>query len=167
MLNCCISTRSEHQILSIPVVITRRRVKLRFIGLCNSSANCCYQLIPDGFSSLNQDQVSVLCLLHFLLTSDPIVVHYKEWRLTILPFYGQLYFCTFGYHRKHYNQHHVAWPQHRLAQLVDHKFLIFHQFLDCILLGFLNHYRALCIYGLVRSIRLLVLVIYQSVYGYL
>ena len=58
----------------------------------------------------------------------------------ILPFYCQLHFYTFGYHRKHYNQHHVAWPQHRLAQLVDHKFLIFHQFLDCILLCFLNHY---------------------------
>ena len=79
----------------------------------------------------------------------------------ILPFYGQLYFCTFGYHHKHYNQHHVAWPRHRLAQLVDHKFLIFHQFLDCILLGFLNHYKDLYIYALVRSIRLQVLVIFQ------
>ena len=68
----------------------------------------------------------------------------------ILPFYGQLYFCIFGYHRKHYNQHHVAWPQHRLAQLVDRKFLIFRQFLDCILLGFLNHYKGLCDYGLVK-----------------
>ena len=37
----------------IPFVITRRRVKLRFMGLCNSSANFFCQLIPDGFSSLN------------------------------------------------------------------------------------------------------------------
>ena len=38
---------------------------------------------------------------------------------------------------------------------------VFHQFLDCILLGFLNHYKGLYIYGLVRSIHLQVLVIYQ------
>ena len=54
-----------------------------------------------------------------------------------------------------------------LAQLVDHKFLIFHQFLDCILLGFLNHYKTLYIYALVNSIGLLVLVIFQWLCGYL
>ena len=131
---------------------TRRRVKLRFIGLCNSSAT---------FSSLNQDRVSVLCLLDFWLTSVPIAFHYKVRRLTILPFYGQLYFYIFGYHHKRYNQYHAAWLQHRSAQLVDHKFLIFRQFLDCILLGFLNHYKDLHIYTLVRFILLLVLVIFQ------
>ena len=79
----------------------------------------------------------------------------------ILPFYGQLHFCTFGCHHKHYSRHRAAWPQHRLAQLVDHIFIIFHQFLDYISLGFRDHCTALCIYCLVMSIRLLVLVIYQ------
>ena len=51
LLNCCISTRSEHQILPIPFVITRRQVKLRFMGLCNSSANCGCQFIFSPNSS--------------------------------------------------------------------------------------------------------------------
>ena len=36
--------RAEHQISSIPFTIPRRRVKLGFMGLCNSSASCCCQL---------------------------------------------------------------------------------------------------------------------------
>ena len=85
----------------------------------------------------------------------------------ILPFYSQLYFYTFSYHRKYYNRYCAAWPQHRLAQLVDPKFLIFHQFLDCILLDFQDHCTALCIYGPVMSNHLRVLAIYQSACGYL
>ena len=115
------------------------------MGLCNSSANCCCQIIPDGFFSLNQVRVSVLCLLDFQLTSGPIVFHYRERNPTILPFFYPLHFCTSGYLHRHYNQHHVSSLLHLSAQLVDHKFLIFHQFLDFILLGFLNHYKDLYI----------------------
>ena len=57
----------------------------------------------------------------------------------ILPFFHQPYVCTY-YHHKLSNQHHVAWPRHLFFLYVDHKFLIFYQFLDYILLGFLNHY---------------------------
>ena len=60
MLNCCISIRSEHQILSMPFTITLCRVKLRFIGLCNSSSNCCCQFSSlDGFFSFLKHQVRV------------------------------------------------------------------------------------------------------------
>ena len=57
----------------------------------------------------------------------------------ILPFFHQPYVCTY-YHHKLSNQHHVAWPRRLFFLYVDHKFLIFYQFLDYILLGFLNHY---------------------------
>ena len=83
----------------------------------------------------------------------------------ILPFLYPLYFCTSGCHHKHYNQHRAALLLRLSAQLVDHKFLTFHQFLDCISLGFLNHCKDLYIYVSVRSIRLLVLVIYQWLCG--
>ena len=57
--NPCSIYWAEHQILSIPFTITRRRVKLRFMGACNSSFNCCSQRISslDGFFSLNPNQV--------------------------------------------------------------------------------------------------------------
>ena len=57
----------------------------------------------------------------------------------ILPFFHQPYVCTY-YHHKLSDQHHVAWPRHLFFLYVDHKFLILYQFLDYILLGFLNHY---------------------------
>ena len=50
---------------------------------------------------------------------------------------------------------------------VGQKFLIFRQFLDCISLDFQDHCMDQYIYVLVSSIQLLILVIYQSIYGYL
>ena len=91
LLNCCISTKSEHHISSIWLTITRRRVKLRFIDLCNSSANFSCQFSSlDGLSRflasflfLHRDLVSASCRLEIVLF-DPILAsgHKESYQVT-------------------------------------------------------------------------------------
>ena len=73
LLNCCISTRLAHQISSTRFAMTRRQIKLRLIGRCNSSANCwCQFTSSDSLSRfLPRDPICVSCWSCFLLTNVP------------------------------------------------------------------------------------------------
>jgi len=60
----------------------RRRVKLRFIGLCNSSANysCQFTSLGGVFRFLEyQDPVFVFYLIHFEITSYPCNLIGSQW----------------------------------------------------------------------------------------